>query len=61
MAKASFKALTQAEDAAIGFAKDHPVYATLITLGILAILMPWALEFLGFGDLGPIEGLFAAG
>ncbi|KAL1874567.1 hypothetical protein Plec18167_005798 [Paecilomyces lecythidis] len=60
MAKASFDALAQAKDAAIGFAEDHPVYATLIALGILAILMPWALEILGFGDLGPIEGSFAA-
>lgn len=60
MAKASSDALIQAKDAAIGFAKDHPVYATLIALGILAILMPWALEILGFGDLGPIEGSFAA-
>lgn len=60
MAKASFDALKQAEDAAIGFARDHPVYATLIALGILAILTPWALELLGFGELGPIEGSFAA-
>ncbi|EED23179.1 conserved hypothetical protein [Talaromyces stipitatus ATCC 10500] len=60
MAKASLDALAQAKDTAIGFAEDHPVYATLIALGILAILMPWALEILGFGDLGPIEGSFAA-
>lgn len=61
MAKASFDALTRAEDAAIGFAKDHPVYATLIAFGILATLMPWVLEILGFGDLGPIGGSLAAG
>lgn len=60
MAKAASDALTQAEDAAIGFAKEHPAYATLIALGILAALMPWALEILGFGELGPIEGSFAA-
>lgn len=60
MAKASLDALAQAKHTAVGFAEDHPVYATLIALGILAILMPWALEILGFGDLGPIEGSFAA-
>jgi hypothetical protein len=61
MAKASSDALAQAKDAAIGFAENHPVYATLIALGILAILLPWMLEILGFGELGPIEGSFAAG
>lgn len=60
MAKAASDALTQAENAAIGFAKEHPVYATLIALGILAILTPWALEILGFGESGPIEESFAA-
>ncbi|CRG88118.1 hypothetical protein PISL3812_05145 [Talaromyces islandicus] len=60
MAKASLDALAQAKHTAVGFAEDHPVYATLIALGILAILMPWALEILGFGDLSPIEGSFAA-
>ena len=60
MAKAASDALTQAEGAAIGFAKEHPAYATLITLGILAALMPWVLEILGLGGLGPIDGSFAA-
>lgn len=60
MAKAASDALTQAEGAAIGFAKEHPAYATLIALGILAALMPWVLEILGFGGLGPIDGSFAA-
>ncbi|KAL3459185.1 hypothetical protein BJX64DRAFT_265201 [Aspergillus heterothallicus] len=60
MAKAATEALTEAKNAAVGFAEEHPVYATLIALGILTILMPWALEILGFGELGPIEGSFAA-
>ena len=60
MAKASTDALTQAKGAAIEFAENHPVYATLIALGILAILVPSALEILGFSELGPIEGSFAA-
>ncbi|KAL4979013.1 hypothetical protein BDW66DRAFT_128354 [Aspergillus desertorum] len=60
MAKAAADAVTQAKEAAIGFATEHPVYATLIALGVLAVLTPWILEVLGFGELGPIEGSFAA-
>jgi hypothetical protein len=60
MAQAAADAAAQAKDAAVGLAADHPVYATLIALGILALLMPWALEILGFGELGPIEGSWAA-
>jgi hypothetical protein len=59
MAKTAADAAAKSKDAAIGFATDHPVYATLIALGILALLTPWALEILGFGELGPIEGTFA--
>ena len=60
MAKASANALTQAKDATIEFTKNHPIYATLIALGILAILVPSALEILGFSELGPIKGSFTA-
>ncbi|CAI7576435.1 unnamed protein product [Penicillium viridicatum] len=60
MARAASDAATQCRNAAVGFATEHPVYATLIALGILALLTPWALEILGFGELGPIEGSFAA-
>ncbi|KAJ5543318.1 hypothetical protein N7535_005746 [Penicillium sp. DV-2018c] len=60
MARAAAEAAAQSKDAAIEFATDHPVYATLLALGILALLTPWALEILGFGDLGPIPGSFAA-
>jgi len=42
------------------FAKDHPVFVSLIALGILVVLAPWAITALGFGELGPIEGTFAA-
>lgn len=49
-------AMEKAMSAAVGFAQNHPVYATLIALGILALLVPWAIEALGFGELGPIEG-----
>jgi hypothetical protein len=40
-----------------GFAKDHPVFCAVVALGILVILAPWAIEVLGFGELGPIEGV----
>lgn len=40
-----------------GFVEDHPVFFALLALGILVILMPWAVELLGFGELGPIEGM----
>ena len=43
-----------------GFAADHPiataVFCTVIALGILVVLAPYALELLGFSELGPIEG-----
>ncbi|KAL4745728.1 hypothetical protein BDW72DRAFT_186168 [Aspergillus terricola var. indicus] len=60
MAKATADAVAQAKEAAVGFATEHPVYAMLIALGVLAVLTPWVLEVLGFGELGPIEGYFAA-
>lgn len=60
MARAASHAAAESKHAATGFATDHPVYATLIALGILALLTPWILEILGFGNWGPIEGSFAA-
>lgn len=60
MARAASDAATQSRNAAVGFAADHPAYAVLIALGILALLTPWVLEILGFAELGPIEGSFAA-
>lgn len=38
------------------FSSDHPVYFAIIALGILVLLAPWALEALGFAELGPVEG-----
>ena len=40
------------------FAKDHPGFVAVVAVGILVILAPWAVEVLGFGELGPIEGAF---
>jgi hypothetical protein len=40
-----------------GFAKGHPVLCTSVALGILVILAPFVIKALGFGELGPIEGM----
>ncbi|PYI03986.1 hypothetical protein BO78DRAFT_348610 [Aspergillus sclerotiicarbonarius CBS 121057] len=60
MARPATDALAKATEAAVGFAEEHPVYTTLLALGVLAILLPWVLEVLGFGELGPIADSFAA-
>ena len=39
------------------FTKDHPVFVAVVALGILVVLAPWAISALGFGELGPIEGM----
>ena len=56
MGPALKEAFDKAVHAAEGFARDHPVYTTLIALGVLAILLPWVVEALGFAELGPVEG-----
>ncbi|KAF9880648.1 hypothetical protein CkaCkLH20_01690 [Colletotrichum karsti] len=43
-----------------GFAKEHPVFVTIIAIGILVLIAPWVLEALGFGELGPIAETFAS-
>lgn len=46
------------------FAADHPVvtgvFCTVIAVGILVLVAPYVVELLGFGELGPIEGTWAA-
>lgn len=46
------------------FVKEHPVLVEVlvivVAIGILAVLVPWAVEALGFGELGPVAGSFAA-
>jgi len=46
------------------FVSEHPVFTavivTVVALGILYLLWPWALGVLGFGEMGPIEGSWAA-
>ncbi|KAF2116501.1 hypothetical protein BDV96DRAFT_630885 [Lophiotrema nucula] len=43
-----------------GFVQEHPVMCTVIALGVLVMVAPWAIEALGFGELGPVEGSYAA-
>lgn len=58
------EAFDRATAVASKFIHEHPVLAaaavTLVAIGILVILAPWAVEALGFGGLGPIRGSFAA-
>lgn len=56
MGKAMKEASEKAITTAAGFAHDHPYFCALIAVGILAVLMPWVLEALGFAELGPVEG-----
>ena len=60
MAMAMKEAFDKASAIASKFVKEHPVLAaaiaTVIAIGILVYLLPWAVEALGFGELGPIEG-----
>jgi ElaB/YqjD/DUF883 family membrane-anchored ribosome-binding protein len=39
-----------------GFVVEHPVFCTVIALGVLVTVAPWVLEALGFAALGPVEG-----
>ena len=60
------EAVAKAKDAASVFEKfeeDHPyeaeVLVTVIALGVLVILAPYMLEWLGFSELGPVEGIYS--
>lgn len=56
MGTAMKEAFEHAIKEAADFAHDHPAFCTLVALGILVALVPWAVTALGFGELGPIEG-----
>lgn len=53
--------IQEAFDRAVGeawaWSKEHPVWATIIAIGVLVVIAPWVLEAVGFGELGPIEGM----
>lgn len=42
------------------FVTEHPVLTevlvTVVAIGILTVLVPWAFEALGFAELCPVEG-----
>ncbi|KAI6710773.1 hypothetical protein PZA11_002678 [Diplocarpon coronariae] len=46
------------------FVREHPVLVTVVVtvvaIGILVLLVPWAVEALGFAELGPVEESWAA-
>ena len=59
MRQAMKEAYDKACDAAVSlgeFIHDHPIFCTVIALGILVILAPAVIHALGFGALGPVEG-----
>ena len=60
MGGAMKEAFDKASAIASDFVHAHPVLTavlvTVVAIGILVILVPWAVEALGFGELGPIEG-----
>ncbi|KAK3724049.1 hypothetical protein LTR37_001171 [Vermiconidia calcicola] len=64
MGHAMKKAFDRASAAANEFVQEHPVFAaaivTVAAIGILVLLVPWVVEALGFAELGPVEGSFAA-
>jgi len=58
--KDAYDKATKVIEEVLQFGKDHPVFVAVVALGILVVLAPWAIAALGFGELGPIEGTFAA-
>ncbi|MCJ1353331.1 MAG: hypothetical protein MMC33_003316 [Icmadophila ericetorum] len=60
----SYKKAQAAVDEEHNFVRDHPVWAAaivaVIALGICCLLAPWMLEAVGFAELGPVEGSWAA-
>jgi len=55
--KVAYEKATQVVAGVLGFAREHPVFCAVVALGILVILVPWAIEVLGFGELGPVQGM----
>lgn len=45
-----------------GFVAEHPVvvgvFVTVVAVGVLVLLAPYAVEMLGFAEVGPVEGEF---
>ncbi|KAH7024399.1 uncharacterized protein B0I36DRAFT_162013 [Microdochium trichocladiopsis] len=62
--KSAYDRSVDAAGTAFQFAEDHPVAAagllTIVAVGVLVLLAPVVVEALGFAELGPVEGSFAA-
>jgi hypothetical protein len=60
MGGAMKEAFDKVSAVAESFVREHPilmaVIVTIIAIGILEMLMPWAIAALGFGEAGPVEG-----
>ncbi|KAM7209773.1 hypothetical protein V8F06_014844 [Rhypophila decipiens] len=60
----AYDAANTAAEAVFVFKRDHPVafagLLTIIAVGVLVALAPVVVEALGFAELGPVEGSFAA-
>lgn len=55
--KEAYDKAFEAAEGIEGFIREHPVFCTVIALGVLVIIAPWVIEALGFGELSPIEGM----
>jgi hypothetical protein len=56
--KEAYDRACEAALAVNGFVQEHPVFCTVVALGVLVIIAPWVIEALGFAELGPVEGMF---
>jgi hypothetical protein len=55
--KDAYEKASQVVADVLQFAKEHPVFCTLVAVGILVILAPWAIEWVGFAEEGPVAGM----
>lgn len=55
--KAAYETVLWAIYEVVDFVEEHPILCTVIVLGIMALLMPWAIKALGFAVTGPVAGI----
>lgn len=55
-AMAFAESLQRATKEAKIFACEHPVLVTILAIGVLCLLAPVVLEWLGFSEIGPVAG-----
>lgn len=61
MKQAGTEALARSKEAATAeFGEKNPSYTTTLAMGMMALLVPWALEILGFTEFGLVNQTFAA-